>query len=73
MHADVETQLNDEIRLLQTNIESQKRVIKRSLGKAKPAEEAQQHLKELNTRLAVLEGNLAKLRTQQPSATAIQE
>jgi hypothetical protein len=30
-------------------------------------------LKELNTRLGVLEGNLAKLRTPQPTPAAIQE
>jgi hypothetical protein len=73
MTADMEAKLHDEIRLLKTNIEAQKRTIKRNMGKAKPAEEAQQHLKELNTRLGVLEGNLAKLQTAQPANAAAPE
>ncbi|MEA2980532.1 MAG: hypothetical protein QOF91_3754 [Alphaproteobacteria bacterium] len=71
MTADMEAQLLDEISLLRTSIDMQKRVIKRNLGKAKSAEEAQQHLKELNTRLGVLEGNLKKFRAEEPGAAAI--
>jgi parvulin-like peptidyl-prolyl isomerase len=72
MRPDMQAKLIDEISLLQTNIEMQKRVIKRNLGKAKSAEEAQQHLKELNTRLGVLEGNLKKLREQESAAATIE-
>lgn len=71
MHANLENELIDEIRLLQTHIETQKRAIKHNLSKGKPVEEAQQHLKELNTRLGVLEGNLKKLRTQQPESAEL--
>ncbi len=62
----VEDQITAEIKKIENNMEAQKRVIKNSLGNAPVLEAAELELKALHTRLALLKGNLNKLRTQEP-------
>lgn len=62
----VEDQITAEIKKIENGMEAQKRVIKNSLGNAPVLEAAELELKALHTRLALLKGNLNKLRTQEP-------
>ena len=57
---DLRTQLADEIKRVETEIEAQKRLIKNNLGKELVIETAEQEMKALHTRLSVLEANMAK-------------
>ena len=57
---DLRTQLADEIKRVETEIEAQKRLIKNNVGKELVIETAEQEMKALHTRLSVLEANMAK-------------
>ncbi len=53
-------ELEDEIGRVKGEIEEQKKLIKKSLGKKLVIETAEAEMRALHTRLAVLEANLAK-------------
>jgi hypothetical protein len=57
---DIQHQLTDEIKRVNAEIEDQKALIKKSIGKKLVVETAEQEMKALHTRLSVLEANLAK-------------
>ena len=57
---DVTKQLNDEIERVKSEIEAQKKLIKKNTGKKLMVETAEAEMKALHTRLSVLEANLAK-------------
>jgi hypothetical protein len=74
---DLPNQIAAEIKRVQTEIEDQKRLIKASVKKKLVVETAEQEMKALHTRLAVLEANLVKESTSperpgpaRPAATA---
>ncbi len=54
-------ELEEEIARIKGEIEEQKRLIKKNLGKKLVIETAEAEMKALHTRLSVLEANLAKL------------
>jgi len=56
----IKTQLIAEIKQFEAEIDAQKRVIKHSITKGLAVEDAEQNLKQLRTRLSVLETNLKK-------------
>ena len=56
----IKTQLIAEIKQFEADIDAQKRVIKHSITKGLAVEDAEQNLKQLRTRLTVLEINLKK-------------
>ena len=56
----IKTQLIAEIKQFEADIDAQKRVIKHSITKGLAVEEAEQNLKQLRTRLSVLQTNLKK-------------
>jgi hypothetical protein len=56
----IKTQLTAEIKKFEANIDAQKRVIKHNTTKGLPTEDAERNLKQLRTRLSVLETNLKK-------------
>jgi len=56
----IKTQLIAEIKQFEADIDAQKRVIKHSITKGLAVEDAEQNLKQLRTRLSVLEANLKK-------------
>jgi hypothetical protein len=56
----IKTQLIAEIKQFEAEIDAQKRVIKHSITKGLAVEDAEQNLKQLRTRLSVLEANLKK-------------
>jgi hypothetical protein len=56
----IKTQLTAGIKQLEADIDAQKRVIKHNATKGLAIEDAEQHLKQLNTRLSILETNLKK-------------
>lgn len=57
---DVTKQLNDEIERVKSEIDTQKKLIKKNTGKKLMVETAEAEMKALHTRLSVLEANLAK-------------
>lgn len=57
---DVSKQLNEEIERVRSEIEAQKKLIKKNTGKKLMVETAEAEMKALHTRLSVLEANLAK-------------
>ena len=57
---DLANQITAEIKRVQSAIAEQKRLIKASVKKKLVVETAEQEMKALHTRLAVLEANLAK-------------
>jgi hypothetical protein len=57
---DLPAQIADEIKSIQGEIDEQKRLIKSCLKKKLVVETAEQEMKALHTRLAVLEASLAK-------------
>jgi len=57
---DVAKQLNDEIERVKSEIDAQKKLIKKNTGKKLMVETAEAEMKALHTRLSVLEANLAK-------------
>jgi hypothetical protein len=71
MSAGLMDELEKELKQVRADIESQKHVLKRSIGNAVITQAAQQHLKELHTRMTVLETNRKKLAhaSHLPSAT----
>jgi len=56
----IKTQLIAEIKQFKVDIDAQKRVIKHSITKGLAVEDAEQNLKQLRTRLSVLQTNLKK-------------
>ena len=56
----IKTQLIAEIKQFEAEIDAQKRVIKHSITKGLAIEDAEQNLKQLRTRLSVLQTNLKK-------------
>ncbi len=56
----IKTQLIAEIKQFEAEIDAQKRVIKHSITKGLAVEDAEQNLKQLRTRLSVLQTNLKK-------------
>ena len=56
----IKTQLIAEIKKFEADIEAQKRMIRHSTTKGLAVEDAEQNLKQLRTRLTVLETNLKK-------------
>ena len=56
----IKTKLIAEIKQFEADIEAQKRVIRQSTTKGLAVEDAEQNLKQLRTRLSVLEANLKK-------------
>ena len=56
----IKTQLIAEIKQFEAEIDAQKRVIKHSITKGSAVEDAEQNLKQLRTRLSVLQTNLKK-------------
>jgi hypothetical protein len=60
MTDDLRTQITAEIERVQGEIDEQKSLIKKSIAKKLVVETAEQEMKELHTRLSVLEANLAK-------------
>ena len=60
MSCPLELELKAEIKKAQQRIAEQRRVIKRSKGNAAVLEAAQADIREMQTHLGVLEGNLAK-------------
>ena len=56
----IKTQLIAEIKQFEADIDAQKRVIKHSITNGLAVEDAEQNLKQLRTRLCVLEANLKK-------------
>ena len=56
----IKTQLIAEIKQFEADIDAQKRVIKHSIAKGLTVEDAERNLKQLRTRLSVLETNLKK-------------
>jgi hypothetical protein len=65
--AQLEAQITLEIKKIAQDMDAQKRLIKNSLGNAPILDAAEQELKALHTRLALLKGNLNKLRKQAPA------
>jgi len=65
MATDLLTRITAEIKQLERQVDAQKRVIKKSAGKAPAIEKAEAELKALHTRLAVLEENRKKLAGQE--------
>jgi uncharacterized protein involved in exopolysaccharide biosynthesis len=61
MKQSLEEQIIKEIKRVKGEIDHQKRFIKAHVGEALVVETAEQELKALHTRLAVLEANLAKV------------
>jgi hypothetical protein len=61
----IKTQLTAEIKKFEADIDAQKRVIRHNTIKGLAIEDAEHNLKQLRTRLAVLETNLRKC-DQQP-------
>jgi predicted nuclease with TOPRIM domain len=59
--ADIRKQLEEEISRIKGEIDEQKRLIKKNVGKTLMVETAEAEMKALHTRLSVLEANLAKL------------
>jgi chaperonin cofactor prefoldin len=59
----LDEQLTAEIKKIRAEMDAQKHIIKRSVGNALILGAAEQHLKELHTRLAVLETNRKKIST----------
>jgi hypothetical protein len=60
MPDDLRSQITAEIKRVQTEIDQQKTLIKKSITKELVVETAEQKMKALHTRLSVLETNLAK-------------
>jgi hypothetical protein len=58
--AQIKTQLIAEIKQFEADIDAQKRVIRHSITKGLAVEDAERNLKQLRTRLTVLETNLKK-------------
>ena len=56
----IKTQLTAEIKQFEADIDAQKRVIKHNTTKGLATEDAERNLKQLRTRLGVLETNLSK-------------
>ena len=56
----IKTQLTAEIKKFEADIDAQKRVIKHNTTKGLATEDAERNLKQLRTRLTVLETNLRK-------------
>jgi hypothetical protein len=56
----IKTQLIAEIKQFEADIEAQKRVIRHGTTKGLAVEDAEQNLKQLHTRLSVLQTNLKK-------------
>ena len=67
MTQSIKDQLTSEIRRVSAELQDRKRFIKAHVGQALVVEEAGQQMKALHTRLSVLEGNLAKITTDQLS------
>lgn len=59
MTKDLKTQLTKEIARIKQELDDQKRVIKRNVGKQLAIENAEAEMRALHARLAVLEANLA--------------
>jgi hypothetical protein len=66
---DITKQITDEIKRVQSEIDHQKRIIKRSVDNKLVVETAEQAMKALHTRLAVLEANLEKQSHRSPGPT----
>ena len=58
---EIAKQINEEIKNVCSQIDEQKRVIKRSVAKSRAIQDAEGELQALHTRLTVLTQNLAKL------------
>ena len=56
----IKTQLTAEIKQFEADIDAQKRVIRHNITKGLAVEDAERNLKQLRTRLSVLETNLKK-------------
>ena len=56
----IKIQLTAEIKKFEADIDAQKRVIKHNITKGLATEDAERNLKQLHTRLTVLETNLRK-------------
>ena len=57
---EIRAQIMAEIKRVRTDIDAQKRVIRHNTSKSLVIQEAEQELKQLHTRLGVLEANLKK-------------
>jgi hypothetical protein len=67
MNTAIAEQIAAELKQIERDIVSQKKIIKNSVANVPVLETAEMELKALRTRQAVLQGNLKKLQTSEPA------